>query len=273
MADSCTSVSRYFVALDSEVKGPFDLDMIEAFILSGHYPQVVQICVEGSKEWVSHSPGVQNSPPPSSRQTGEMVGAPPNGGVPKWVFVVGGILIVTILMVFGGVRSTASSRTSGPPPPTYTPAGTPAGTPRPPVAYSTPASTATPKPVGTRYTPRNDSPPAPVTSEEVVYRNAKGQLYRLSNSDYLRLSKQKDVIDREDQEISAIQSKIEAYAENLGRERASLNRTSQVAIDAYNTKVDNLNRANAQLKPRLDAFNRSVNVFNAELERVGRPTR
>jgi septal ring factor EnvC (AmiA/AmiB activator) len=103
--------------------------------------------------------------------------------------------------------------------------------------------------------------------------DAQGRRYLVSDSDYLRLSKLRDAIERERQEISAIKSKIEADEDNLKRQWASLNRTSQTAINAYNKKVDNLNRANAQMKPRLDAFNRNVDDFNAELKRVGTPER
>ena len=61
--------------------------------------------------------------------------------------------------------------------------------------------------------------------------DAQGRRYLVSNSDYLRLSKLRDAIEAE---------------------RASLNRRSQEAIDAYNRKVD---------------------AFNADLKRVGTPVR
>ena len=53
-SDSPVDTLRYFVSHNGEVKGPFDLDMIEAFILSGHYPRGVRICAVDSKEWRSY---------------------------------------------------------------------------------------------------------------------------------------------------------------------------------------------------------------------------
>jgi hypothetical protein len=48
MPESWTSAIRYFVAHSGETKGPFDMDMIEAFVLRGYYPRDVQICAEDS---------------------------------------------------------------------------------------------------------------------------------------------------------------------------------------------------------------------------------
>ena len=106
-----------------------------------------------------------------------------------------------------------------------------------------------------------------------MYKDSAGNTFRVSNSDYQRLSKVRLGISQEEAAISAIQTKIDAYGEDLDREKSYLDHTSQSAIDTYNAKVDKLNEANARLKIRLRTFNASVDDFNADLARVGTPIR
>jgi peptidoglycan hydrolase CwlO-like protein len=119
--------------------------------------------------------------------------------------------------------------------------------------YSTPVSTATPA--------------------EVLYRDTNGRTFSVRHNDYLRLSKQREAIAQEEAAITAIQFKQKAYSDSIESERTYLDRTNQYEIDAFNAKIDNLNAAHAQLKQRIDIFNRSIDAFNSELERVGTPAR
>jgi hypothetical protein len=240
--DSHTAPLRYFVSHNGEVKGPFDLDMIEAFILSGHYPYGVQICAQGSNQWKSHSFEVKAAPPPLPQQSSQPVGSKPSGGVPKWALWGGGILGVFILMKMfsGGNSATPSSASSS-----YAPKATTYSNHR--TYYSTPA--------------------------EVRYRDTNGRTYSVPHAAYLRLSKERAAIDQEEAAITAILANQKAYSDNIELERTYLDRTNQYEINAFNEKIDNLNAAHAQLKQRNDTFNRSIDAFNAELERVGTPVR
>jgi hypothetical protein len=282
MTDSPTTPLRYFASYNGEVKGPFDLDMIEAFILSGHYPQDVQICAEGSNQWKSHSLAVKAPAQPlPQQQSTRPVSSKPAVSIPKWVLWSGGILGVFIVMTLMKM---------------FTGENTPSASPRP-TAYSTSAPPVSKTPYSSEYDalvtaaakptldptkpfkpvtlPKTyNSTPAPAaTAALVMYKGSRGQTFSVSQSDSLRLSKQRDALTAEESAISAIQAQRDAYSGNLERERTYLDRTSQFAIDAYNVKVDNLNTANQQLRQRLAAFNRGVDAFNAELERVGTPVR
>lgn len=287
MTDSPTTPLRYFASHDGDVKGPFDLDMIEAFILSGHYPHDLQICAEGSKEWTGHAFGIKVPSSPSSGPPAQPVGSKPSGGIPKWVLWGGGIFGVFILMkmlieMFIG-ESTSSPRSSSytPSAPAYTTTST-AKSAAARSAANPPSAAIEDKPpfdptkpfesVSLSKTNKFTSGSAP-TPDDVVYKDLQGRSFRVSNSDYVRLSKQRDALTAEDSIISADQSKIDAYRNSLERERSYLNRTNGAEIDNFNTKIDRLNSANTELKRRWDAYNRRVDAFNSELSRVGTPIR
>jgi hypothetical protein len=123
-SQSSTFARRF--RLRGEVKGPFDLDMIEAFVLSGYYPRGVQICAEGSKEWHSYLP-------PNFDQRG-----------PGFARVVNGrIDIGSFEVQVGGTPTPTATATA-----TDTVSPTPTATARP---SPTPRSAPTPRP---RSTPR-----------------------------------------------------------------------------------------------------------------------
>jgi hypothetical protein len=258
MSDSPKSAARYFVSHNGEVKGPFDLDMIEAFILSGHYPQNVQICSEGSNQWKSHCVAVEALPPVVPRQPSQSVGSKPTGRILKWMLVAGGTLGVLILMGIFGPSSPPSSSSSS-----YAPKATPyrnaLTTPRP-NTYSIP---------WTNY----PTPESVATPADVMYRGTNGRTYSVPHVAYLRLSKERAAIDEEDRAITAIQANQEAQSASIESERTYLDRTNQYEIDAFNAKIHRLNAEHAQLKQRIDIFNRSIDAFNSELERVGTPAR
>lgn len=232
------------------MKGPFDLDMIEAFILSGHYPPGVQICAEDSNQWKSHSVEVRGVPPPLPQQSTQPVGSKPSGGIPKWMLWTGGIIGVWILTkVFSSSETTADSART-----TYSAAASP----------GTGMEDKAPLP-GTY-----NSTLAPRSSpDDVLYKDLQGRTFRVPHSDYLRLSKKRDALTVEDSSISAAQSQLAIAKSRLEQRRLYLDRTNQSAIDEYNEEVDQFNIAHAQLTERLGTFNQRIDSFNAELARVG----
>lgn len=260
MSDSHTAPLRYFVSHHGEVKGPFDLDMIEAFILSDHYPRGVQIRAEGSNQWKSHSFELKAAPPPLPQQSSQPVGSKPSGGVPKWALWGGGILGAFILMkMFSGGNSATPSSVSS----SYAPKATP---------YPSGLTTLRPT-TYSNYRTYYSTPVSVATPADVMYRGTNGRTYSVPHVAYLRLSKERAAIDQEEAAINAIQANQKAYSDSIESERTYLDRTNQYEIDAFNEKIDNLNAAHAQLKQRIDIFNRSINAFNAELDRVGTPVR
>lgn len=218
--------------------------MIEAFILSGHYPKGVHICREGSDEWGRHYPKNECPRPPVASQAIPQRKTPAKAGTPKSVFVGCGILfLVSIFMVIASAQRQSSSSNAPIATPRYMP----------------------------KHTSSLPSPEPTATSDNRIYTDAQGNSFRVSNSDFQRLSLQRDALVQEQDEISTIRSKLDAYAANLGSEETYLDGTSQAAIDAYNAKVEKLNNENAQMNSRLRTFNAEVDSFNAELARVGTP--
>jgi hypothetical protein len=194
------------------------------------------------------------------QQSSQPVGSKPGGGVPKWALWGGGILGVFILMkMFSGGNSATPSSVSS----SYAPKATlyPSGlTTPPPTTYS-------------NYRTYYSTPVSVGTPADVMYRDTNGRTYSVPHAAYLRLSKERAAIDQEEAAIAAILANQKTYSDNIELERNYLDRTNQYEINAFNEKIDNLNAAHAQLKQRIDTFNRSIDAFNAELERVGTPVR
>lgn len=263
---------RYVVSHNGEVKGPFDLDMIEAFILSGHYPKDVRICPEGTDDWKSHAPATA-TPTSAPLHTAPRSTNKPPRTLPKWPFWVGGLIVLWIIGTSSrGTRDTASASRSSAYLPTATPyrAYAPAASssaPRP--SYSTPVASSGFDPFKAGAEPL-DSAALP---SDVLYKGANGRTYRVPHSAYLRLSRQRAAIDAEEAAITAIQAKQRGLSDRLETERSFLDRTDEFEVDAFNDQINDLNTARIQLKRRIDAFNTSVDAFNAELERVGTPER
>lgn len=116
-----------------------------------------------------------------------------------------------------------------------------------------------------------------------LYRASNGHTYRVSHSDYVRLSQQKAALDSQESTLSAKASSLNALktmvsnlGANLDRTRASLDNTNQYAIDRFNAQVDAYNAKLREERVALTEYNSSVNTlnaqvdaFNAELSRVG----
>ena len=243
--DSPVGPLRYFVSHNSEVKGPFDLDMIEAFILSGHYPRGVRICAVGSKEWQSYLPPIPTSPAPASGQSGQSPVVKTAGGTPKSIFIIGGVFaLVVLVVVLNGTTSGTSTGSS--------PTGSATN------SYAVPPT----------YEPRSAATPADVLSSD-----ANGRTYSIPHRDHERLSEQRRVLDQEQAVVDAAQAELNAEGSSLDQERVYLNRTNQFEIYDFNSKVDAFNAKKSQLRRQLTTFNDHVDAYNAELARVGTPIR
>lgn len=246
MNDVPPTSSRYLVSQNGDITGPFDLDMIEAFILSGHYPKSVQICAEGSNQWRSHSPTVEV---PHVARPDAATPAPvtpkPSGGIATWKIVLGALVGLWILAaIFGAGRTT------------------------------TPAKSISYTPVATRrsaiYSPPPYSPLAAVSSPaNVLYAGADGHTYSVPHGDYVRLSRQKEALDQEDAVVSEAQARLKVEQTSLERQSAYLDRTNQYEVDDFNRKIDTLNTKKSRAGRQIATFNDHVNSFNAELARVG----
>jgi len=69
-------------------------------------------------------------------------------------------------------------------------------------------------------------------------------------------------IERSKQERESLHRKIES-------ERTYLDKRSSYAVDAFNANVHRLNEMNASIEILIDDYNRDVESFNTDLQRVG----
>jgi hypothetical protein len=264
---------RYFVSQNGEVKGPFDLDLIEVFILSGHYPQDVLICAEGSDEW--HRRTISN--PASRSSTGYAdsahVGKPPRGVLKPGFVAVGVLGLIVLAAIFTGNENTGSPHSSATTSsvPTKTDAETPkAFNQAQKIAYqdgsrSRPANTV----ADADGTSRTYYPTPAATPAAILYTSTDGRTHSVPHSDYVRLLRQKKALDQEDSAMTAAQTRLDEEQSSLERQRAYLDRTNQYEVDDFNEKIDALNLRKAQVRQQVSTFNESVDSFNAELARVG----
>ena len=263
----------YFVLHQGQEQGPFDLDFIEAMIMSGVFPTAINVRQPESAEWVplaqitalAHH---QASPPPLSS-------AAPSPVAPKrskkkadsvkqfaWIAgIVGGAFLLWL-------ASTVASSTRHKKPTAALDDSSP--------APSRPASssfTATPSSVTRNRVPQTSySPPAtetPPIDDSKLYRDSTGRTYRVPHSEYnrltvmeLALTPKRVLVDQSEAEFNSLKQQVE-------NSRITLDRTNQYEIDAFNAKVHRLNAFNDSHHALVNDYNRGVDSYNTELARVG----
>jgi len=79
----------------------------------------------------------------------------------------------------------------------------------------------------------------------------------------------KTALKSEELTVEAAKNNVKTLDARLKIQKAGLDRTSQIAIDSYNSEVRNYNAARDELNLKIDSFNSNVDNFNIELKRVG----
>jgi hypothetical protein len=236
---------RYFVSHNGEEKGPFNLDLIEALVMSGHYPRSIMLREEASHDWQAPFERVAAEPPAPPRAP-----APSRKGSSAWIWVVS--LVIVAVIVFAVAESNKKSARQRP------------GSTSTNTSYKTPTTTTVPAKVDR---------PRSAPSTDTLVKDDQGRTYRVSNSEYRRLSLLRSDLRQEEAALMALQERVKALGGELSRAQANLNRRSQAAVDAFNQQVDRYNALNEEANQKLNRFNRGVDGFNAELARVGTPIR
>lgn len=238
-----TAEARYYVTHDGQVRGPFDLDLIEAMVLSGNFSPDVPVCKVGTKEWLPLPPSVQTLLPLLAL-TGEQPSESSRSGGWKSGLVVAGVIVIPL--VVGALISNQSK--SGPQQKSEQPA----------LTYK---SSPTPPPITPTYTPPAKS----------IYRDPAGTTYSIPQWADQMLAAKKAALNAQEASVNSLKSQVKALGNQIETERTYLDQTNQYAIDEFNRGVDRYNTLNQQLKDGIDTFNASVNDYNAELARVGTP--
>ena len=67
------------------------------------------------------------------------------------------------------------------------------------------------------------------------------------------------------------EERLSALAAEVDRARITLDRYNQYSVDAFNRRVNQVNAMNDRVQSLVKDYNRDVDAFNTELERVGTP--
>lgn len=271
---------QYLVHHQGQIQGPFGVDFIEAMIMSGVYPASVIVEISGTSVRIPFSdvrvrlkpPLVGTSPSSTAKEitpTGSLANPPskkPRSKKTKPETVVAQVVgVFAVLVVIWIIATVTSSKK--PPKSSFSSTSSPASSSH---SYSQPARTSTSPPRPSPIYPSSGatSPPA----DTMVYRDASGRTYRVSNSDYYRLSSMKSALLLKQSGMNVEEDRLKSLAKEVDRARATLDRYSQYSVDAFNRKVNQLNSMNSQVQSLVDDYNRDVDAFNRELERVGTPS-
>jgi hypothetical protein len=268
------NIAMYFVTHEGQKRGPFDLEMIEAMALAGHFPADVPICRCGTDEWV---PLDSRCLPPALPSREFAIPSKKNKGAPaaNILFIAVGSLVVLIIgaNILNKEKpshsgSNSFSKTEYPPPASsYT---SPKATYTPSTSSYTPPKTNLPS----SYTPAKSTNILPKeSSDSKLYRSANGQTYRVPNSAYQRLIIKRSELDAKQRLINSNKEVVDSLSAELNRLKTTINRTSQYQVDSFNKKVKAFNDKNDQLQIQIDSFNSAVDAFNVELARCGTPVR
>jgi hypothetical protein len=286
-ASPSSQTDRYLVHHQGQVQGPFDVDFIEAMVMAGVYPFSVIVERPATSERLPFSKLVAaaDSRPPPQKNDGssriQIQMAAPDPRLPPQqnprskkaksetaiAWVVG---VFAIFMVLWMITSATSPKKP-------TPSRVVASADRNnPSSINTPAENHIPSSAETKsspvasnstYAPTVNTPPA----DTMVYRDASGRTYRVSHSDYYRLSGMKSALLIKKSGMDAEETRLKSLATEVDRDEATLNRYNQYSVDSFNRKVSQVNAMNNRVQSLVNDYNQDVDAFNRDLQRVGTP--
>jgi hypothetical protein len=295
---------KYLVRNNGEIQGPFAAEFIEAMILSGVYPDSVDVRKEGSGSWMPFSSSVDQSraatpqparsnssrPPslPSPASAASDFPAPGRertkpkktiSGADQFCVAVLTIAVLILVGFFWAVSSkkgpntsttdrfASASQSENEPNPDYAaPVRTPKKQNRDTTHDYTPIQPPAPVPKIT-YDPPVVS--KPILDASTLFKDAAGNTYSVPNIEYNRLLMMKSALTPKQVRIDTLQVQQEALGATIARSRRSLDNTDQYQVDDFNRMVNRYNALNEEIEPLINEFNREVDRFNSELERVG----
>lgn len=239
---SGTPDGRYYVTHDGRVRGPFDLGLIEAMVMSGNFSPNIPVCKVGSQQWSPLSLTIQTFPFVPDLTTKRPSQSSKSGGRKRGLVIVGVLAILSAVgALIGNLPKSGTQQNSG---------------------RSALPSTSTPTPP--QITPAYTPTPAP------LYRDGSGT-YRVPQWANPGLVAKKSALDAQKASLDSLKSQVDALDNQIESERPFVDRTNQYAVDEFNREVHRYNTLTQQLKDASDAFQTSVNDYNAELARVGTP--
>ncbi len=269
---------EYLVRHQEKVLGPFGTDFIEAMVMSGVYPASVSVQKVGTTIWMPFSNVISGHNTPiimgqnaslavmpttiTSNPTSKRKPSPSKKIENVVAWLVGSFGVLVVLWIIGTVAS-SGSRTKARASSVVETSNAAAPTTRTEASETSKNQYSSPS--------RASRPPAITEDTGQIYRDAYGRTYRVSNSDYSRLLSMKSALTTKQTSLNAEKTRLKALSAELDQDRLYLDQTSQYAVDAFNRKVGQVNNLNDRMQFSVNDFNKDVDAFNTELERVGTP--
>jgi hypothetical protein len=263
--------ARYYVTHEGELRGPFDLSLIEAMVLANQFPAQIPVCKEGEETWgrlpQQSSANRSSSSTPSDEMSGETIGLIIAGGIVALIFL---IILVRDISKNGTNHSVSTIIT-----PTTTPDYVAPSIPPAPPDNSLP-TTAPSIPVDSSAessSPLRPFPPAspPEQTDTTIVRDVDGQKYSILTSEYDKIVAEQQRLDRESKRLDVLQKELSEYSDEIEQQRSSLDNTDASAVDSFNQAVARYNGKKDFLQMQMKIYNQNVETSNGALKRLGTP--
>lgn len=260
--------TKYWITHKGARLGPFDLEFIEAMVMAQVYPVSVPVWAKGFKDWLPLSSVTncasltmtQGHTAPSTQAKSRKITKPKNKFETILPWALG---IFCALFVMWIVNLATSSNSAGK---TLSQSVS-----NPPVA-SQPSTGSSPS-AAISSSNQPNTPPL-VTRPKVpgnVFRDASGRTYSVPDLAYQRLVTLKTDLNVKEIYLNQENGRLQKMSDKLEQNRRLLNTNSEYEVDAFNLRVNELNDFNDKVQRIVNAFNRDVEAFNTELQRVGTP--
>lgn len=266
-----------YVKDKGRVRGPFLRDFIDAMSLSGHFSTTIEVSLNGQNDWTRIA--LPTAPTPAF-SSGSNTASSPSGSNKRNIVLgilgAAGLGIVWLLAAGKATPSRPSNRTIATRATTYsTPAPVSKSTPKPVTTPIFPVHDSTPSPV-VQSTPRTTYTPPPIhnsSRSQGSYNDPSESAYSYRQSQGYNLKRLEQVVREKKQIVASLKQSMDTIDAQIKVDRPYLDHNSQKSIDKYNYKIDRFNELRLQYNSAVGDLNGSVNQFNAELQRIGTPSR
>lgn len=107
------------------------------------------------------------------------------------------------------------------------------------------------------------------TSPASNYTSGNGT-YRVPSYASAELDRDRQAIESAKVSVTLIQSQVESLGNQIERDRAVIDNSSQLAIDTFNRSVETYNALLANARIQNAKLNQMIDAYNAKLQRYGR---
>ena len=263
---------KYWVAHNGERLGPFAMEFIEAMVMANVYPPSIKIWTKGCKDWLPLSSvtkcnsitSIMGQKTPNncdSNQTkSREIKKPKNKFETILPWALGVFCVMFVIWI---VNQATSSKTAKK---TLTQSDL-----NSPLEMQTSKSNRR----SDQYSTGNESisQSRVIRQKETgrVFQDAAGRSYRVPDLAYRRLLDLRSELVEKKISLDLEDGKLQYMSDRLDQDRIRLNANSEYEVEAFNSRVKELNQFSSKVQDIVNTFNRDVHDFNTELKRAGTP--